>query len=127
MEEEDSCQERLLKVIEAICEWLFPPQCRKATVLLRAYALVWFMRPNWLGNPTQVELAKVLGVSKQTLGKVINQLRDKFGFYVAGMRHEEARAKFAANAKRHSRKLAKARRLAFNQKQARQVLRATPH
>lgn len=113
MTEEDSTQERLLKVVEAICEWILPLQCRKATVLLRAYVFVWFMRPSWLGNPTQVELAKVLGVSKQTLGKVVNQLRDKFGFYVAGMRHEDARAKFAANAKRHAGKLARARKIAF--------------
>lgn len=112
MDEEDGLRERLGAVVNALCEWLYPQRCRQATVLLRAYAFVWFLRPEWLGNPSQVQLAERLNVTKQTLGKVINQLRDKFGFYVTGMRGEEARGKFARLAKRNAVVLAEARRKA---------------
>jgi tRNA-dihydrouridine synthase len=84
--------------------------------MLRAYAFVWFMRPDWLGNPSQVELSSRLKVSKQTLGKVVNQLRNRFEFYVAGMRGDDARRKFAAHAKAHAQQLADARRRAHQAK-----------
>lgn len=112
VEPETTIKESLGKVINAVCEWLYPKGCRQTTVSLRAYTFVWFMRPEWLGNPTQVELSKRLNVSKQTLGKVVNQLRNQFHFYVGGMRGDEARRKFAAHAKRRSKELAEARRRA---------------
>jgi hypothetical protein len=104
--------DRLSQVVNAICEWLYPKGCRQSRCMLRAYTFVWFMRPDWLGNPSQVELSERLHVSKQTLGKVVNQLRNRFQFYVAGMRGDEARRKFAAHAKAHAKQLAEARRRA---------------
>jgi hypothetical protein len=105
-------QDRLLKVLDVLCEWLYPARSRKSTMTLRAYVFIWYLRPEWLGNPSQVELAKRLKISKQSLGKVVSQMRRRFGFYVAGMRHEEARAKFAAHAKAKAPVLAEARRQA---------------
>jgi hypothetical protein len=51
-------------------------------------------------------------MSKQRFGKVVNKLRKTFGFYVAGMRSEEARKKFSAIAKGNAGALAEARRKA---------------
>jgi hypothetical protein len=113
MDEEDSVQDKLGRVINTICEWLYPKNCKDSTVLLRAYAFVWFMRPDWLGNPSQVDLAGRLKVSKATLGKVINQLRKAFDFYVAGMRGDAARVKFAEHARKNAKALADARRRAL--------------
>lgn len=112
MDEEDSVKAKLGKVVNAVCEWLYPANCRQQTVMLRAYAFVWFMRPDWMGNPTQVELARRLKVSKASLGKTVNQLRKAFDFYVGGMRGDEARKKFAAHARKQAGALAEARRRA---------------
>lgn len=106
-------QESLLRTINALCEWLYPyahHRVTKRTIILRTFVWIWFFRPEWLGNPTQVRLAKRLRVSKQSFNKVVSQLRDKFQFYVPGMRHEEARVKFAEHAKRHAESLAQKRR-----------------
>lgn len=105
-------RERLHRVINAVCEWLYPGRARESTMLLRGYTLLWFLRPDWLGNPTQVELAARLGVTKQVLGKLINKFRNTFGFYVAGMRGEDAREKFRVNAMARAGELAEARRAA---------------
>ena len=110
--QDEDQQDRLLKVLDALCEWLYPARSRKSTMTLRAYVFIWYLRPEWLGNPSQVELAKRLRISKQSLGKVVNQMRRRFGFYVAGMRHDEARVKFAAHAKAKAPVLAEARRKA---------------
>lgn len=116
MDEEDAqgaaAREALQRVLNAVCEWLYPARARKGTMVLRAYAFLWFLRPEWLGNPTQVELAERLEVSKQTLGKVINKWRRHFGFYVAGMRGDEAREKFREHARKQAGALAAARRKA---------------
>jgi hypothetical protein len=116
MDEDDQTRQKLGKVLQVVCEWLYPKNCRQETILLRAHALIWFLRPDWLGNPTQVELGKRLGKSKASMGKVINQLRETFGFYVAGMRGEDARKKFARHAHKHAGNLARARREAFLRK-----------
>lgn len=120
MDEEDAgkaaVREGLQRVLQAVCEWLYPARCRDESVGLRAWAFLWFLRPDWLGNPSQVELGERLGVSKQVMGKVINKLRRKFGFYVAGMRGDEARRKFARHAKEHAGELAEARRKAAARK-----------
>lgn len=123
MDDEDAVRvamrEQLQRVLQAVCEWLYPPRCRPTTVALRANVFIWFLRPEWLGNPSQVELAERLEMSKQRLGTMINKWRKTFGFYVAGMRGDEAREKFAQHAKRHATELAAARRKAAAKKTGR--------
>lgn len=109
-------REALQRVLNAVCEWLYPARARQSTLVLRVYAFLWFLRPEWLGNPSQVELAERLAVSKQVLGKVINRWRRHFGFYVAGMRGEEAREKFREHAMKQAGALAAARRRAVQRK-----------
>lgn len=114
--EESGFSDQLRAFVDCVCDWLYPKGCRRATVELRAYTFVWFIRPDWLGNPSQVELAARLGVSKASFGKVVNQFRKAFGFYVSGMRGDEARKKFSEHAKRNAGKLAEARRKAHQGK-----------
>lgn len=102
--------EQLLAVVNAVCEWLYPARSRRATMMLRAFVFVWYLKPSWLGDPTQAELARRLSISKARLGRITSEMRRKFGFYTAGMRHEDARAKFAAHAKQNAARLAAARR-----------------
>ena len=115
-EKEDVSQDGLLAVVNGVCEWLYPKGARKSTMLLRAFVFVWLMRPEWLGNPTQVAMAERLGMSKARFGKAVNQFRDEFGFYVAGMRGEAARGKFSAAARAGAGRLAEARRKANQRK-----------
>jgi hypothetical protein len=112
MDEEDAGKDKLLRIVHAVCEWLYPPNCDNRTLILRVHAFIWYIKPEWLGGCTQVELAARLNVSKQNMGKVINNFRKKFGFYVAGMRSTEARRKFAARAHQRAGELAAARRRA---------------
>ncbi len=48
-----------------------------------------------LGEGTQTQLARQLGVTKAAVSRVANELRDTFGLHLGGMRSTEARAKFA--------------------------------
>lgn len=100
------------EVLEVLLAWLFPPKAKPHAVLLRAYALAWYVRPGFLSKDaarTQQALADHLGVSKATLSRHVNDFRREFGFVVGGMRSEETRAKYAANAHRNADALAQSR------------------
>ena len=113
------------KVLEKILDWLFPPRAKPSVVLVRAFVLAWFIRPEWLGlgaGRNQNELAKKLDISKAALGWHVRAFRETFGFKVGGLRSDECRAKNAEVAKRNAVLLAAARRNAANRRAAAKIV-----
>ena len=73
--------------LNAVLDWLYPAQAgkhkntppRPSRPLLRAYVLLWYLRPEWLRNADQKDLAAHLGVSRNAVWRVTRQFRDHFG------------------------------------------------
>ena len=103
------------KVLNELLEFLAPKRFKKNATLCRVYSLIWVTRPHFFnGNPsiTQVEVAEILGVTKQIFNAHVNEFRKRFGFIVSGMRHQEARDKFSKICSDRAEDLANARRKA---------------
>ena len=100
-------------VLRELIDWLFPPKAKPSAVLLRAYALVWYIQPESIKQQTsrsQRALADYLNVSKASLSWHITALRKRFGFAASGARSEATRAKYAEAARQNAPKLTAARR-----------------
>ena len=57
-------------VLRELIDWLFPPKAKPSAVLLRAYALAWYIQPESIKQHTsrsQRALADYLNVSKASL------------------------------------------------------------
>lgn len=111
---------------EAVADWCWYPHMHRQTMVLKTFAWIWFVRPEWIGNPTQRALADRLGVSKQVMNKAINDLRRAFGWERRGMRSEAARAKMAEHARNRAPALAEKRRAAQSQRAKQQSIPETP-
>jgi len=101
-------------VLNELLEFIAPPRFKKNATLCRLYAVIFICRPHYFGKPsvTQVEVAEILGVSKQIFNAHVSEFTKRFGFIVNGQRHDSARAKFAEICKQRSGDLAEARRKA---------------
>ena len=101
-------------ILEAILEFLAPKRFKKNATLCRCYALIFILKPWFFGKPniTQVEVAEILGVSKQIFNQHVGEFRKKFGFHINGMRNEEAREKFSKITAARADELSEARRRA---------------
>ena len=103
-------------VLDALLEFIAPKRFKKNATLCRTFSLIFVCRPHYFGKPsiTQVEVAEILGVTKQIFNAHVNEFRKKFGFIVSGMRHDTARAKFSKICKERAGELAEARKKARN-------------
>lgn len=116
-EEVDYLKESI--VLNSLLDFLAPPRSRPQACLARLFALIYITRPAYFNgdsNITQVEVAKILGTSKQILNAHISELTKKYGFIKNGMRKEDARAKFSKICKARAGELAEARRKAQEKK-----------
>lgn len=66
---------------------------------LRAIAVIWCIRPELLGSPTQHALSLRLGVTDTILSRYATEFRDKYNFKAPAQRSETTRARMR-NAKR---------------------------
>ena len=100
-------------VLNELLNYLAPPRFKRQSITLRVYVMLYYLRPHFFNgnsNITQREIADLLGVSKQIFNSHVNAFRKRFGFYINGMRHEDARKKFADICASRSEELAEARR-----------------
>lgn len=93
---------------------LFPEKrATRRALLLRAYVFLWFVRPECLGNPTQVQLAERLKVSKQSVGRMVTTVQKYTGFALSKrMRGEATRTILGDLARNNAPVLAEQRRQA---------------
>jgi hypothetical protein len=111
--EEPNQYEQEAIILQKILEFLHPARATVQASTCRLYGLILMLRPSWLmgkTNPTQVDVANMLGVSKSVMNAHVNEVRKCFGFQVSSMRSEEARAKFSKLCKSRASELAEARR-----------------
>ena len=96
-----------------ILEFLHPPRAKPQECLARLFSLILYIKPDWLGksSPTQVEVAKMLNISKSVMNAHMNEVRKYFGFQIAGMRDQKARDKFSKLCTERAEELAEARRV----------------
>ena len=105
-------------VLNELMDWMFPRKTTPKAVMIRAYALAWFIRRDWLAkHPSQQQIADKLNISKQSFGKYVNQFSKRFGFVRQGMRNDVVRKKLSNHAKKNSIHLARARRLAVEKRE----------
>jgi len=107
-------------VLDAVLEFVAPNRrFTKQAACCRLFAILFICRPAFINgnsNITQVEVAEILGVSKQIFNAHVNAFRKRFGFHVNGMRNEDARKKFSKICKSRAGELAEARRKAREKK-----------
>ena len=105
-------------VLNELLEFIAPKRFKKNATLCRLYAVIFICRPHYFGKPsiTQVEVAEILGVTKQIFNAHVNEFRKRFGFIVSGMRHDQAREKFSKICSERAGDLAEARRNARKEK-----------
>jgi len=101
-------------VLGAILDFVAPLRFKKNATICRLYAIIFICRPHYFGKPniTQVEVAELLGVSKQIFNAHVSEFRKRFGFHINGMRNQDAIDKFSKITKARSGELAEARRKA---------------
>ena len=111
-EEVDYLKESI--VLGAILDFLAPKRFTKDAAVARLYALILVCRPHYLGKPniTQVEVAEMLGISKQIFNNHVVEIRKKWGFIINGQRSQSALNKFSKITKARAGELAEARRKA---------------
>ena len=100
-------------VLNELLNYLAPPRFKRQSITMRVYVMLYYLRPHFFNgnsNITQREIADLLGVSKQVFNCHVNAFRKRFGFYINGMRHEDARKQFAEICAARSEELAEARR-----------------
>ena len=110
-EEIDYLQESV--VLNSLLNFIAPKRFKKDAALARLFAIIWVCRPHYFtGDPniTQREVADILGVSKQIFNAHVSSFRKKYNFYVSGMRHDDARAKFSEICTARKDELAESRR-----------------
>ena len=110
-EEIDYLQESI--VLNSLLNFIAPKRFKKDAALARLFAVIWICRPHYFnGNPniTQKEVADILGTSKQIFNAHVSAFRKKYDFYVGGMRHDDARAKFSEICTQRKDELAESRR-----------------
>lgn len=103
-----------------ILEFLHPPRAKPQACLARLFSLLIYLKPSWLGksSPTQVEVARMLGISKSVMNAHMNEVRKYFGFQIAGMRDQKARDKFSKLCAARASELAEARRVSRDKRNA---------
>ena len=103
-----------------ILEFLHPPRAKPMACLARLFALILYVKPDWLGksSPTQVEVARILGISKSVMNAHVNEVRKYFGFQIAGMRDQKARDKFSKLCAARATELAESRRISRERKKS---------
>jgi len=101
-------------ILGALLDFLAPKRFKKNATLCRCYALIFILKPWYFGKPniTQVEVASILGVSKQIFNQHVGEFRKKFGFHINGMRNEELRKKLSKITAARADELSEARRKA---------------
>ena len=107
-------------ILGALLDFVAPKRFKKNATLCRLYAIIFICRPHYFGKPniTQVEVAEILGVSKQIFNAHVSEFRKRFGFHINGMRNEEAIKKFSKITKARADELSDARRRASASRKA---------
>ena len=103
-----------------ILEFLHPPRAKPQACLARLFSLILYIKPDWLGksSPTQVEVARMLNISKSVMNAHMNEVRKYFGFQIAGMRDQKARDKFSKLCAARASELAESRRVSRDKRKA---------
>ena len=107
-------------ILGALLDFVAPKRFKKNATLCRLYAIIFICRPHYFGKPniTQVEVAEILGCSKQIFNAHVSEFRKRFGFHINGMRNEEAIKKFSKITKARADELSDARRRASASRKA---------
>jgi len=117
VEEVDYLKESI--VLGAILDFVFKKRFKKNSALRRMYAILFICRPHYFNgkpNITQVEVAEILGVTKQIFNAHVSEFRRTFKFHINGMRNQSALDKFSKITKARAGELAEARRKARERK-----------
>lgn len=81
--------ERLTDTMAPVFDWIFSEGL--ASGGMRSIVMIYCVRPDLIDGATEATIARQFGVTRQAIGKLVSEFRDRFGLRVPTMRSEETR------------------------------------